>query len=255
MEEPQKKCTRCCKQKHISDFYDKKTGAYGKASVCIQCNKELNVIKKITQSFLFESDSKICTKCYHEKDLCEFHVNPLGKYGFKSVCMECTHKQRNERFSRDDFQALKIKWAKEQYQKNRDSILKRTTEYRKARPEKYKFYWERWEQNNLEYSLEKKAEWKKSNKSLMTQYSANYRARKLKATPIWARDDNSKKIIKDIYAQANAIELSTGIRQSVDHIVPLNSKIVCGLHCPANLRVISFSENSSKSNRYWPDMP
>ena len=116
MEEIQKKCTRCFKQKYLYEFYDKKAGKHNKASVCIQCNKEMRLLSKIAKGFLFEHTTKICTKCYHEKDLCEFHLNPLGKYGYKSVCMECTHTQRAERFAREDFNDLKIRWAKEQYQ-------------------------------------------------------------------------------------------------------------------------------------------
>lgn len=39
------------------------------------------------------------------------------------------------------------------------------------------------------------------------------------------------------------------------HIVPLQSKLVCGLLVPANLREIPGAENSSTGNYYWPDMP
>jgi hypothetical protein len=41
----------------------------------------------------------------------------------------------------------------------------------------------------------------------------------------------------------------------VDHIIPLKSDFVCGLHCHTNLRVITAEENKAKNNRYWPDMP
>lgn len=47
----------------------------------------------------------------------------------------------------------------------------------------------------------------------------------------------------------------TGEKWEVDHIVPLQSKLVCGLHNEFNLQVITQRENSSKRNYRWPDMP
>lgn len=41
----------------------------------------------------------------------------------------------------------------------------------------------------------------------------------------------------------------------VDHMVPISSRLVCGLHTHTNLQVISQYENDVKGNHMWPDMP
>lgn len=59
----------------------------------------------------------------------------------------------------------------------------------------------------------------------------------------------------EAYSLAQMRTLVLGEEWAVDHIVPLKSPIVCGLHNEYNLAVITRSANSSKRNRHWPDMP
>lgn len=55
--------------------------------------------------------------------------------------------------------------------------------------------------------------------------------------------------IAAFYAEADRLTRETGIPYHVDHIVPLQSPIVCGLYAPANLRPIPGAENCSKGQR------
>lgn len=95
------------------------------------------------------------------------------------------------------------------------------------------------------------ARWRADNKASHNIAAARYRASKYTATPAWA--DSS--LIADKYVQAAAATEIFGVPFHVDHSVPLQSKLVCGLHCEKNLKVVPKWVNLSKSNRYWPDMP
>lgn len=59
-------------------------------------------------------------------------------------------------------------------------------------------------------------------------------------TPSWA---NRAKIGR-IYAKARAIGMT------IDHVIPLQGKLVTGLHVEGNLRIMTKSKNSSKCNKW-----
>jgi hypothetical protein len=101
-----------------------------------------------------------------------------------------------------------------------------------------------------EQELAQAREWKRQNKARCQALVAKRIAAKIRATPPWA--DQEK--ITAFYAEAIRLSEETGIKYHVDHIVPLQSKWVCGLRVHTNLQVIPGSENQAKSNRYWPDM-
>ena len=86
--------------------------------------------------------------------------------------------------------------------------------------------------------------WTRANRDKRRASTAKRKAAKIRATPRWA----DLKRIAAFYAN-----VPDG--HDVDHIVPLVSPLVCGLHCEANLQYLPSSENQSKRNFRWPDMP
>lgn len=66
------------------------------------------------------------------------------------------------------------------------------------------------------------------------------------ATPEW-RD---KEAIREIYSLRDNKSLETGEPHHVDHIIPIQGEMVCGLHVHQNLQVIPARDNLLKSNDY-----
>lgn len=79
--------------------------------------------------------------------------------------------------------------------------------------------------------------------------SVRYYEQLYAAFPDWA--SKHPEIIA-IYKEAKR-RRQGGEKVHVDHIVPIMSHYVCGLHVPANLQIITEAENYQKSNHSWPD--
>jgi hypothetical protein len=80
------------------------------------------------------------------------------------------------------------------------------------------------------------------------------RQREKRATPPWLTKQQRNDITY-LFAEAAARTAREGESYVVDHIVPLDGKIVCGLHVAWNMRVIHWLENARKGTGDWPDMP
>jgi len=108
-----------------------------------------------------------------------------------------------------------------------------------------------WAKANPEKNAETKRNWADRNPGYIRNSYAKRRAAKLNATPEWANSF----FISEIYELARRRRRLFATDFHVDHIVPLQSKIVCGLHCEANMQILSGKQNMSKGNRFWPNMP
>ena len=164
--------------------------------------------------------------------------------------------------------AYKRKW----YIENKEKTIARSAAWQKANPEKAKASKKAWNQDNLDYfkkyretwytdnpdynrayyeaNKEKCAAntkaWCKENKGAVNALKAKRRAAQLDRTPLWANMD----AIRELYEEAIALTESTGEAHHVDHVIPLQGKLVSGLHVEGNLQVLTATENCRKSNRF-----
>jgi len=187
---------------------------------------------------------KTCTKCENTLVLSAFYlIHRKGrKPSYRSACKKCLVAISNE-------------LQKATPEKNRGKAKK----WREANPEKHKETWmayrERnietmrkrcldWRHKNKEFANKLSAEWAKNNPAKTAAQAAKRRSALLNATPSWVNFDE----IQIEYDLANWCSNVMGEKYHVDHIVPLQSKLVCGLHVHNNLRVIPASVNLTKSN-------
>lgn len=137
---------------------------------------------------------------------------------------------------------------------NRDKLYKQTKDWKLRNKDLVKNYMVEYREINKDRISEINKLWVENNKERVREYknyiNAQRRANKKCAFVKWA---NHKKI-KDLYKKARELTLLTGIPHHVDHIVPLCSPIVSGLHCEQNLRIIPYCENISKGNKLIEDI-
>lgn len=162
------------------------------------------------------------------------HVAPRKTKGACTECLRVDWEKRNvaraEYFrqynQRDSVRDRKNDW----YVANRDKVIRAAATRPAAVMREYRNAWKR---NNV------------------LQVRADTKARRRKhrlATPKWLTR-RQKGEIRQLYQIAMTMAQTTGEQYVVDHIIPLRSEFVCGLHVPWNLRVITREENLAKSNQ------
>lgn len=177
---------------------------------------------------------KRCAKCSVVKTTEENFLWVKTRY--HSWCNECRKEEKRKWYqaNAESEKAKAKEFHKTYYPLNKEKISARTVEWQRSNKEKYSAKSRRWYENNKEKSFAN---------------SAKYRASKSMACPAWL-DEKMMKEIEALYQKAHKISKETGVAHEVDHIVPLRGGIVCGLHVPWNLQVITQFENRSKRNNW-----
>lgn len=206
---------------------------------------------------------KICKECNNEKHLTEYGTHKTTADGYNPKCKACIsnyqrkYREKNKKKlneyhlqyaanNRETAKARTKQWIRDNaeqkkendrryYQENRETLLKK---------EKQKY------QQNKEIKKNRAKQWREKNPDRVAANLANRRANKKQATPKWA---NLKEIEK-LYTEAKLLTKQNNEEYQVDHIVPLNSDIVCGLHWENNLQVITAIDNNSKNNKLLEEL-
>lgn len=78
---------------------------------------------------------------------------------------------------------------------------------------------------------------------------SRYIAQIVLSAPPWV----DRKALMALHEAAAELTRTTGVLHVLDHEVPVNHPMVCGLTVPWNLRVVTWKVNSAKSNNWNPD--
>lgn len=177
---------------------------------------------------------KKCAKCLAVMPIDSFYIERARPDGRGSYCKECSKKAQRDN-----------------YAKNPERNKVQCRQWRKDNVSRHRFLSNKWRTENKQRDNKNSNEWRKKNPQFTSATNANRRAAKLRAAPAW----RNHFFISEAYDLAKRRTQAFGYRWVVDHVVPLISESVCGLHVEHNLNVIPETHNTLKGNFWWPDMP
>ena len=196
---------------------------------------------------------KRCSKCLEEKPILAFHTKKTGRDGHSAYCKKCAAtmcaEYRAANADRMKAQAAAMRAA------NRARLAEQSREYARANAESVRARNRAYYHANKERRSAENRAWRAAQSERLREYAASpkgraktaaRRAARSQATVAWA----DKAAIAAFYAKAVQLTLDTGIPHEVDHIVPLRSKVVCGLHVHTNLQILTEEQNIMKRNKF-----
>lgn len=173
---------------------------------------------------------KLCSCCLDTKTIENFSRHKGSKDGYQKYCKSCVSAYKKEYYARNKQSILEIR--KNYYDSNKDKVSKNVKEYR---------------ERNKDKIIEYQSNYRVKYRFKLTALKRKYDMAKLQATPKCLTKVDFE-AIAEFYKEVELLS-SDKNKFHVDHIVPIQSKIVCGLHVPWNLRVIPHKENLRKSNK------
>ena len=182
-----------------------------------------------------KNNFKHCSGCNTSKSLSEFYRSKATKDGLQNKCKKC--------------QSDRKEYLKEYRARNSEKLKKLNKQWYSENIDKCKQKFKDYYLENITILRQKGQQHYQNNKSLYLHYSKSRKLLLTSRLPLW----NTEKDLDDIkmvYCEARRLTLETGVQYHVDHIIPLQGVVVCGLHVPSNLQIITAEEKLKKSNSY-----
>lgn len=175
---------------------------------------------------------KVCTKCKQRLPITNFYMDKQKRDGLSSSCKTCklpymrtAGLEASRRWKIKN--AAHVKMYKQSLRKGRRKPADPQAKRRAKRT------------------------WKQRNHAAVIADRAKRRALEHRAIPLWANHF----FIQEAYRLAKLRTEMFGFKWHVDHIIPLRSESVCGLHTHDNLQVIPAVINLKKGNRLLEVVP
>lgn len=234
-----KTCTTCHLAKPLAEFSKARRptgrrqprGGLGVAAMCRACVSHRRdpalAERRAATTKLASAGLKRCGMCHTVKPIANFNGRRASPDGVAHSCQDCVR-------------AAIAQWRVEHpgaysawHQQNKD---------RKQQ------YWRKWSGDNQQRRQDNYKKWSTANHGKVIANVRRRYAAKMNAAAKWA----NRPIVDAFYAEARRLTATTSVRHVVDHIVPLRSRIVCGLHVEFNLQILTHEQNQRKSNHHDP---
>lgn len=174
--------------------------------------------------------SKMCIECsiMHKKNIPKEVKKERARIQYEKKRLCPSYKKRRKIYEK--------KWREE----NKDYLDKYRIEYYSLNREKVNEQIRNWQRENKEKHREYCRSWEKNNRGKLREKSIRRYIRKIQGCPD----------IQEVRDEVRKIYDNCPDGMHVDHIIPINSPLVCGLHVSWNLQYLTPEENARKGNRF-----